>query len=62
MHQYRIEYIRSDMPEGYIASAVKHARDEKEAMKHLGGSKPDKRGYFRMKRGGIARLKSITKL
>ena len=50
------------MPEGYIASTVKHARDEKEAMKHLGGSKPDKRGYFRMKRGGIAKLKSITKL
>ena len=34
---------------------------EKEAVKFL-GSKPDKRGYFRMKRGGIAQIKSITKI
>ena len=60
MHPYRIEYIRDDMPTGYIGKSVKHARDEKEAVKFL-GSKPDKRGYFRMKRGGIAQIKSITK-
>jgi hypothetical protein len=48
------------MPEGYVSSVVKYARDEKEAIKHLGGSKPDKKGYFRMKRGGIAQIQSIN--
>ena len=61
MHQYRIQYRRTDMPEGYIGSAVKHARDEKEAMKYI-GSKPDKKGFFRLKRGGVAELISINKL
>jgi|TARA_X000001388_G_scaffold61441_1_gene46985 hypothetical protein len=48
------------MPKGYIGSAVKYARDEKEALKHFCGTKPDKDGIFRMKRGGIGKLKSIT--
>ncbi len=61
MHRYRIEYIMDDMPKGYVASSVKYARDDKEAMKYI-GTKPDKAGSFRLKRGGIARLKSITKL
>lgn len=61
MHQYRIQYRRTDMPEGYIGRAVKHARDEKEAMKYI-GSKPDKKGFFRLKRGGVAELISINKL
>jgi len=59
MKQYRIRYVRQDMPEGYVSSVVKYARDEKEAIKHLGGSKPDKAGFFRMKRGGVAQIKSI---
>ena len=49
------------MPEGYIGSAVKHARDEKEAMNYI-GSRPDKKGFFRLKRGGVAELISINKL
>ena len=61
MHQYRIQYRRTDMPEGYIGCAVKHARDEKEAMKYI-GSRPDKKGFFRLKRGGVAELISINKL
>jgi len=60
MNQYRIRYVRQDMPEGYVSSVVKYARDEKEAIRHLGGSKPDKKGYFRMKRGGIAQIQSIN--
>jgi hypothetical protein len=60
MNPYRITYTRDDMPKGYIGSAVKHARDEKEALKHFCGTKPDKDGIFRMKRGGIGKLKSIT--
>jgi hypothetical protein len=59
MKQYRIRYVRQDMPEGYVSSVVKYARDDKEALKHLGGSKPDKNGFFRMKRGGVAQIKSI---
>lgn len=58
MKQYRIKYKRNDMP-NFQGSAVKYARDEKEALKHFCGSKPDKSGFFRMKRGGIAKLISI---
>lgn len=61
MHQYKIEYSMNDMPEGYVARCVKYARDEKEALKHI-GTKPDKSGSFRLKRGGIAHLKTITKI
>lgn len=61
MNRYRIEYTMNDMPDGYIARSTKYARDEKEAMKYV-GTKPDKAGSFRLKRGGIAKLKSITKL
>ena len=49
------------MPEGYVARPIKYARDEKEAMKYI-GTKPDKAGSFRLKRGGVGRIKSITKL
>jgi len=43
----------------FQGSSVKYARDEKEALKHFCGSKPDKSGFFRMKRGGIAKLVSV---
>ncbi len=59
MPQYEIKYTRADMPEGYVGTAFKHARDEKEAMKYV-GSRVDKQGFFKLKRGGIAKLKSIT--
>ena len=42
MNPYRITYTRDDMPKGYIGSAVKYARDEKEALKHFCGTKPAK--------------------
>ena len=60
MNQYRIKYITNDMPDGYIASVVKYDRDEKEALGHFCGTKPDKKGFFRMKRGGVAKLESVT--
>ncbi len=60
--QYEIRYTRDDMPEGYIGRAVKYARDEQEAIKCFCGSKPDKLGYFRMKRGGRGKLESIKEL
>jgi hypothetical protein len=43
----------------FQGSAVKYARDEKEALKHFCGSRPDKSGFFRMKRGGVAKLITI---
>lgn len=48
------------MPEGFIGTSVKYARDDKEAMKYI-GTKPDKRGFFRFKRGGTGKLISIKK-
>lgn len=57
MNLYRITYTRSDMP-GYVGSTLKYASNEKDVFKYL-GSKPDKKGYFRLKRGGVAQLKDI---
>ena len=61
IYQYRIEYTRSDMPEDYVARSVKYAKDEATAVRFLGG-KPDKQGFFRLKKGGMGKMKSITKL
>lgn len=61
IHQYRIEYTRSDMPEGYVARPVKYAKDEATAVRFL-GSKPDKQGHFRLKKGGIGKIQSVTKI
>lgn len=47
------------MAADYIGSALKYANDEYQALKYL-GSKPDKNGYFRMKRGGVAKIKDIS--
>ena len=49
------------MPDDYIGVSVKYARDEKEAVKYI-GTKPDKNGFFRFKRGGTGQIKSITRL
>ena len=49
------------MPDDYIGVSVKYARDEKEAVKYI-GTKPDKNGFFRFKRGGTGKIKSITRL
>jgi len=43
---------------GYVGSTLKYASSEKDVFKYL-GSKPDKKGYFRLKRGGVALLKDI---
>jgi len=61
MHQYEIEYTRNDMPEGYVGRAIKYASDESSAINFL-GTKPDRNGFFRLKRGGIGKIKSITKI
>lgn len=60
--QYEIKYIRNDMPKAYVGKTVKYARSEEEAIKFLCGSKPDKQGYFRMKRGGRGKIQSIKQL
>jgi hypothetical protein len=49
------------MPEGYVGRAIKYASDEASAIKFL-GTKPDRNGFFRLKRGGIGKIKSITKI
>jgi len=49
------------MPEDYVARPVKYAKDEASAVRFL-GSKPDKQGFFRLKKGGMGKIKSITKL
>jgi len=61
MHQYEIEYTRNDMPEDYVGRSIKYASDEASAIKFL-GTNPDRNGFFRLKRGGIGKIKSITKL
>jgi len=61
LNQYIIEYTRDDMPEGYVSKAIKYAKDEKAAIAFLSKTRPDKQGFFRLKRGGLAKLKSITK-
>lgn len=49
------------MPEGYVGKAIKHAQGEPEAMKFI-GTRPDRNGFFRLKRGGIGKIKSITRI
>ena len=49
------------MPKGYVSRAIKYAKDEKAAIAFLSKTRPDKQGFFRLKRGGLAKLKSITK-
>lgn len=49
------------MKDDFICRSVKYARDEKEAVKYL-GTKPDKSGVFRLKRGGIGTIKAIKQL
>jgi hypothetical protein len=47
------------MPDGYTGTAIKYARDEKELMGFM-GTKPDRNGIFRFKRGGIGKVLSIS--
>ena len=61
MNRYEITYTSSDMKDDFICRSVKYARDEKEAVKYL-GTKPDKSGVFRLKRGGIGTIKAIKQL
>jgi len=49
------------MPEDYVGRSIKYASDESSAIKFL-GTKPDRNGFFRLKRGGIGKIKSITKI
>ena len=59
MNPYRIRYTIQGMPDGYIGNSIKYARDEAEALKHFCGTKPDKKGFFRMKRGGVGRILEV---
>ena len=35
MHRYRIQYTMDDMPEGYVGSCTKYARDSSQALKYI---------------------------
>lgn len=61
MNQYKIEYRRFDMSDSYVGRAFKYARDEKTALSFL-GTKPDRNGVLRFKRGGCGKVLSVTVL
>lgn len=50
------------MPKGYIGTAEKVAKDKRTALGFFCGTKPDKRGVFRRKRGGIGRIIEVLEL
>lgn len=62
MNRYRITYTCDDMPKGYIGTAEKVAKDKRTALGFFCGTKPDKRGVFRRKRGGIGRIIEVLEL
>lgn len=62
MKRYRIIYTCNDMPNGYIGTAEKIAKDKGTALKFFCGTKPDKGGVFRRKRGGIGRIVDVLEL
>ena len=51
----------NDMPEGYIGSASKWAKDEKVALKYLLKKAPSKNGLCTFKKGSIGKILSVEK-
>ena len=62
MNKYKIKYKHHDMPEDYIGSAEKWARDEKQALSYMCKSKPDKQGFCTTKKGASITILSVTEL
>lgn len=61
MNQYEIRCTLNDMPEGYIGSASKWAKDEKAALKYLLKKAPSKNGLCTFKKGSIGKILSVEK-
>ncbi len=51
-----------DMPEGYIGSCTKYAKDSNQALKYILKKKKDKNGFCVFKRGSTGRILSIEEL
>ena len=62
MNQYLIKYMRFDMPEGYIGSAIKWARTKNDAVKLILKKLPDAQGHCVFKRGGGGKIISIEQI
>jgi hypothetical protein len=54
-----MKFERFDMPAGFVASYLKIARDEKEALSYVVKSR-EKSGVVVFKKGGVGRLLSIS--
>tara|TARA_R100001086_G_scaffold245569_1_gene176623 strand:+ start:535 stop:732 length:198 start_codon:yes stop_codon:yes gene_type:complete len=59
MNRYEIKYTLNDMPEGYIGSTTKWAKDDKVALKYLLKKAPSKNGLCTFKKGSIGRIISV---
>ena len=59
MNCYVMKFERFDMPAGFVASYLKIARDEKEALSYVVKSR-EKSGVVVFKKGGVGRLLSIS--
>tara|TARA_R100001086_G_scaffold123417_1_gene63585 strand:+ start:326 stop:517 length:192 start_codon:yes stop_codon:yes gene_type:complete len=62
MHRYRIQYTMDDMPEGYVGSCTKYAKDSNQALKYILKKKKDKNGFCVFKRGSTGRILSVEEL
>tara|TARA_R100000951_G_scaffold23045_1_gene19135 strand:- start:2824 stop:3012 length:189 start_codon:yes stop_codon:yes gene_type:complete len=62
MNQYRIKYTRMDMPDDYVGSTVKWARNENEAVKIILKKIPDMKRGCVFKRGGIGKIVSVEQI
>jgi hypothetical protein len=63
MKQYYITYRVDELPaESNTSCAVKWAHNEKDAVRLLLQSNPDKDGKCRLKRGGTGKILSVEEL
>jgi len=62
MTEYKIRYIRNDMPEGYVGESLKWAHSPTEAVKLLLQKNPDKNGACVFKRGGSGKILSAEEV
>ncbi len=51
-----------DMPEGYVGSCTKYAKDSNQALKYILKKKKDKNGFCVFKRGSTGRILSVEEL
>mgnify|MGYP003637447178 FL=1 len=62
MTEYRIEYTRKDMPEGYVGRTLKWAHNPNDAVKLILQKNPDKTGTCVFKRGGTGKIISVEEV